>query len=575
MVEWILDDIYDVREKKDKVNLIEKLVEEFKTFREELKPDLTEKRFMEIFKKYEELNILTSELNALDSLKLYINTANPQLNAETDKISDFSTKKMNETIFFNLWFKDLNEASAKKYIEAANVDKYYFKRLREFKKYILTEKEERIIGLKDLSGIDSVVKAYEIITNSFEFDLFGEKHTMSQLNRYKLSEKRYERVAAYNILLEKFKKEKAVLGELYRSVVNDWHNENLVIRGYANPLSPRNLGNDVDDDVVNYVLDGVEKATPIFQDYFRLKTKILGLDKMDRYDLYAPSTKPNNKFSFEKSSGLVLSTYTDFNSEMGVLGEKILRGKHIHSDLGADKVSGAFCMSYSVGKTPYILLNHNDGLDDVFTLMHEMGHGIHSLLCSDLTEFTFHSSLVLAETASLFGEMLLSKRLMGDADPKMKKALLMRMLDNQYASILRQGYFTKFEEYAHENVPKGISSDDLSEFYLESLRNQFGDVMDVGDLFRHEWMYIPHFYSSPFYCYSYCFGNLLVLSLFKHFETIGESFADDFIGILSKGGSDSPGKILADHGFDISKKEFWLMGVDALKSEVDLLKKLV
>ena len=207
-------------------------------------------------------------------------------------------------------------------------------------------------------------------------------------------------------------------------------------------------------------------------------------------------------------------------------------------------------------------------------MMHELGHAVHGLAAKDQTAFTFHSALPLAETASIFSELVLLKKMLKSASDEEKIYLLAKELDNQYASIVRQAFFILFEIKAHDMIAEGATIEELDSAYLENLKGQFGDMI-IDELFSHEWKYIPHIYHSPFYCYAYAFGNLLVLSLYKMYEKEGESFVPKFMKILSAGGSDKPENILKSVGIDINSREFWESGFDVIRENFDELKKLV
>jgi oligoendopeptidase F len=216
-----------------------------------------------------------------------------------------------------------------------------------------------------------------------------------------------------------------------------------------------------------------------------------------------------------------------------------------------------------------VLTNYQGKANDVATLAHELGHAIHSMLAEEHTQFTFHSSLPLAETASTFGEMLLVDRLLEDeTDEDVRRDMLFRQVDDAYATIMRQIYFALFERQAHQMTHDGATVNELSEAYMENLKEQFGDAVDLSDEFRWEWVSIPHIYGTPFYVYAYSFGQLLVFSLYQQFQAEGESFKPRFLKILSAGGSDAPARILSEAGIDISKAEFWQGGFDVISDLV-------
>jgi oligoendopeptidase F len=211
----------------------------------------------------------------------------------------------------------------------------------------------------------------------------------------------------------------------------------------------------------------------------------------------------------------------------------------------------------------------------VATLAHELGHAIHAMLASHHSAFTFHSSLPLAETASTFAEMVLIDKLLAEeTDESVRRDILFKQMDDSYATIMRQSYFAMFEKTAHEMVQKNASVDDLSAAYLDNLKEQFGDSLDLSDEFKWEWVGIPHIYQVPFYVYAYAFGQLLVLALYQQFKAEGESFKPKYLKILSAGGSEAPERILSEAGINIRDPKFWQGGFDVLEKLVSELEQL-
>ncbi len=237
------------------------------------------------------------------------------------------------------------------------------------------------------------------------------------------------------------------------------------------------------------------------------------------------------------------------------------------------KRSGAFCATIEPGLTPWVLTNFQGKADDVLTLAHELGHAVHSLLASKHMALTQDPSLPLAETASTFGEMLVLDRLLSEnPEPGLRRDLLIRQMDGNYAVIQRQAYFALFERDAHDAILSNASVDDLSELYWQNLQEQFGDSVELSEDFRSEWVAIPHFYQSPFYVYAYAFGQLLVLALYTQYKQEGAAFIPRYLDILSAGGSASPEAILKQAGIDMRAREFWQGGFDVLRQSVEQLK---
>jgi oligoendopeptidase F len=261
----------------------------------------------------------------------------------------------------------------------------------------------------------------------------------------------------------------------------------------------------------------------------------------------------------------VLDAYQGFSPKLAGLVRRVIDERHLDARLQPGKLSGAYCYSIVPGMTPYVLLNYTGEARDVATLAHELGHAVHGMLAADHSVFTFHSTLPLAETASVFGERILSDALLAQETRKsVKQGLLISQLDDIYATVIRQAYFVLFENVAHEMIAKGATAKDLSGAYLDTLRRQFGRAVPVSDEFRWEWLSIPHIFGSPFYCYAYSFGNLLVLALYRQYQQQGQAFVPKYLDLLAAGGSEKPDTILRKVGVDIRSPAFWQSGFDTI-----------
>ena len=334
------------------------------------------------------------------------------------------------------------------------------------------------------------------------------------------------RARAYQELYRVFGVDGPILGQMYQTNGRDWRNENLILRHFSSPIAARNLGNDIPDEAVDALLKVCEKNAGIFQRYFRLKAKQLKMPKLRRYDIYAPLAKSSKAYEFDQAAGMVLELFkAKLTPEFGKLAQRVFDAGHIDSEVRKGKQEGAFCASVTPDITPWVKLNYQGKADDVATMAHELGHAIHSMLASHHTVFTFHSSLPLAETASTFGEMMLLDRLLAaEKDESVRRDMLFRQVDDAYATIMRQAYFALFEKKAHELVAQNASVDEISAAYMENLKEQFGDFLELSDEFKWEWVSIPHIYHTPFYVYAYAFGQLLVFSLYKQFKAEGDFF---------------------------------------------------
>jgi oligoendopeptidase F len=443
----------------------------------------------------------------------------------------------------------------------------------------LSEAEEKIINIKNVTGANAFNTLYDALTNRYVFKLTvdGQEKEMTrgELMTFVRQHDPDLRAAAYHELYRVYGQDGPILGQIYQTLVRDWRSEQVELRNFYSPISARNLINDIPDGVIDTLLDVAEGNAGVFQRFFQLKARWLKMERLRRYDIYAPVAKSDKTYEFGKATEMVLDSFAQFEPRLASLAEQVFVENHLDSEVRKGKRSGAFCATLSPDLTPWVLVNYQGRPDDVATLAHELGHAIHSLLANHHSAFTQHASLPLAETASTFGEMMLIDRLLSsEADEGVRRDLLFRQVDDAYATVMRQIFFALFERQAHEMVHQGASVDELSAAYLENLQRQFGQVVEVSDEFRWEWVSIPHIYHVPFYVYAYAFGQLLVLALYQQFLAEGEAFKPRYLKILSAGGAEAPAKVLAEAGIDIAQPAFWQGGFDVIKRMIDRLEAL-
>jgi oligoendopeptidase F len=558
---------------------VEEQVASFEGVRGKLKPDMDAETFLEAVKASDAMTKIVNRIYAFAGLSFAEDTQNQNAQSLMGRVQQFVAEMQNRTLFFSLWWKELDDANAERLMGASGDYRYYLEEMRHFKPHTLSEAEEKVINLKDVTGSNALVNLYDSITNRYVFKLKvngkEQELTRAGLQPYIQGADAKMRAAAYQENFRVFGNDGPILGQIYQNRVRDWHNENITMRKFKSAMSVRNLANDVPDEAVDALLEVTKKNAKVFQRYFKMKAKHLGMEKIRRYDIYAPVARSTKEFSFDDAANMVLEAFTAFDPKVGDLARRVFADDRLDSEVRKGKQGGAFCYGYNPGETPYVMVNYTGRARDVATLAHELGHAIHAMLAAHHTTFTFHSSLPLAETASTFGEMMLTEKLLSEEkDESVRRDILFKQMDDAFATILRQIYFALFEREAHEMVQKNASVDELSAAYMENLKEQFGDSLELSEDFKWEWVSIPHIYHTPFYVYAYAFGQLLVFSLYQQYKAEGESFKPKYLKILSAGGSEAPAKILAEAGVDIRDAKFWQGGFDVLSRMVDELEKL-
>jgi oligoendopeptidase F len=576
---WSLDELFPglgTTEIEQALEKLEASVADFEKYREQLAADISEENFVGILQNYEEITRQISRLGAFASLSFAEDTQNQKVQTFMAQMQQLDAQIDNRIMFFSLWWKKMDDKAANKLMEFSGDYRYWLEALRLQKPYTLSEPEEKIINLKDVNGTHALVTLYTTITNryGFQLEVEGEEKELSreELQVYYRDPDPSLREAAYKELYRVYEADGPVLGQIYQSIVRDWRSEGVDLRGYAAPLAIRNLANDIPDDVVDTLLEVCRKNAQLFHRFFQLKARWLGVDRLRRYDIYAPVAKAEKTYPFGDAVTMVLESFQQFDPRLAELVQRVFDQDHIDSEVRKGKRSGAFCSTVTPDLTPWVLQSYNGTPRNVATMAHELGHAVHSMLAAHHTKLTQHASLPLAETASTFAEMLLVDHLLEiEEDPDVRRDILFGQMDDAYATIMRQAYFALFERQAHERVHEGAAVDDLSGFYLDNLKDQFGDSLNLSEDFRFEWLAIPHFYFAPFYVYAYTFGQLLVLSLYKQYKEEGESFIPRYLDILSAGGSASPEETLTNAGIDMRKETFWQGGFDVVKRSLEQL----
>jgi oligoendopeptidase F len=555
---------------------IESKITRFESVRTQLSPTISTSVFHSLLTLSEEIATASSKISAFAYLWFSENTKDLGARSFKTKVEERLTALQNRLVFFDLWWQSVDESNAQRLMAETGTFRYHLETIRRFKPHTLSEPEEKIINIKNVTGRSAVHSLYDVVTNGFTFTLTinGKRKTMTreELAAYFRHGQGRLREAAYRELYRVYADQHDLLGEIYKTLVNDWKAENLQVRRFASPIATRNLGNDIPDTAVTSLLKVCQNNADIFQDYFRIKARLCNITPMSRYHIYAPHKTEQKSYRYHDAVRMVLDAYRGFSPQLAELAERVIHEHHIDARTRPGKIGGAYCYSVTPGMTPYILLNFTGEARDIATMAHELGHAIHGMLAARHSIFTFHSTLPLAETASVFGERILSDALMNqERNKKVRQGLLLNQLDDIYATVLRQAYFVQFENQAHDMIARGATVKDLAKTYLAKMRQQFGKGIKVPDEFQWEWLTIPHIFASPFYCYAYSFGNLLVLALYQMYQKQGAAFVPKYMNLLSTGGSEAPQTILTKIGVDMASEEFWQSGFDTIRGMVDQL----
>ncbi len=349
-------------------------------------------------------------------------------------------------------------------------------------------------------------------------------------------------------------------------------------RGFPRPISSRNLSNFVEDEVVDALIAAVRRSYPdLSHRYYRLKARWFGVEQLPFWDRNAPLPEDDDRtISWPEAENTVLSAYRAFSPELAAIGEQFFERRWIDARLRPGKAPGAFAHPTVPSAHPYLLLNYQGRLRDVMTLAHELGHGVHQVLAAGQGALMADTPLTLAETASVFGEMLTFRALLArETDPQRRRIMIAGKVEDMLNTVVRQIAFVTFETRVHDERRDGeLTADRICEIWLEVQRESLGPALSLDDPYRYYWAYIPHFIHSPFYVYAYAFGDCLVNSLYAAYEDAHQGFAERYLQLLRAGGTLRHRELLAPFGLDAADPAFWSKGLGVIRGFIDELESL-
>lgn len=487
-----------------------------------------------------------------------------------------ATEIVNLLLFFDLEWMDVPDEAADRLIchPALGGYRHYLRRARRHRPHKLSEPEERLLNERDNTGRRAFARLFTELTTSLSFPMERngnvESLTMSDLLALVYHGDPEIRRRAYDTLFDVLSKHDLVLSSVYDTLIQD-HLTIDRLRRFPHPMAARHLGNEIDDQAVDQMMAVTEANYGIAHAYFRLKARLLGLPKLALYDQYAPVSDALPHCSFDDARDMILEAFGAFSSTFRRIAQQFFERRWIDAEVRQGKQGGAFCASSTPALHPYILCNYTDNLRDVMTVAHELGHGLHGSLSRKQSLFSYETPLTLAETASVFGEFLVFDHLVRTReDPRVQLALVCGKIEDTCATVFRQNVLTRFEQAVFERRKAGrLTGDGICQAWVAANRPYYGDAVEMTEGYRWGWSYIPHFIHSRFYCYSYVFGELLVLSLYRRYKEEGEGFVPQYTRLLEAGGSDSPDGLLKPLGVDFRDPAFWQKGFDEIRSLVE------
>jgi oligoendopeptidase F len=514
------------------------------------------------------------------ALRFSTDTADPANGALMQWVQEQETQIQTTLLFFELEWAALSDERAEQMLAGEGLDfvRHHLRNVRRYRDHLLSEPEERIVTEKSLTGANAWTRLFEELTSVIEVELPAEEGQGEGPNRVPLeiglsrlqeADRDVRRTSA-EAVTEALAPGLRTRAYLFNTLLADKATEDR-LRGYPHWLAARNLANEASDESVNALIEAVRRRYEIPRRWYRLKARLLGLERLADYDRMASVSEDEVSFPYAQAREIVIDCYSSFSPELGSLAKRFFDDRHIDAPVRPAKRGGAFCAGTVPSEFPYVLLNYTSRRRDVLTLAHELGHGVHFALAARQGIFQQHTPLTLAETASVFGETIVFGKLLAeDSSPASRLALLAENLEDTIATVFRQVAMNHFEHLVHTNRREQgeISVDRFGELWAESQSELFGDSVEVTEGYRTWWSYIPHFIGSPGYVYAYAYGQLLALSVYERYEQLGQEMVPRYLEMLAAGGSKSPEELGAIVGIDLADPSFWDAGLDLVERQL-------
>lgn len=581
---WDLSDLFSHPEDPSLQNVLTETTRRATEFRETVQGTLVDQsapQLAEICRWYE--SILTPLYKASQYIHLMyaVDTSNEIVKSLVAHIDTEQSKIQNILVFFRLELAKIPPSRMKALTQdpAIHPYRYILEMIEKTACFNLSEPEEKILTLMELTGPVAWKKLYGELTSAFTFEFTQDGNTRV-LTGDELRAKRHDpdpevRQQAMKLFLSRYYENKLIFTQIFTQVVKSFETDRQ-LRGFQTAIQVMNVENDLDDSAVDALHRVTTDSYPLVARYYRYKSDLLRLPNQSLADIYAPMPQSNQKFSWQESKKIVLDSFAKFDSQFFDFASDMFSSNRIHATVTPNKRGGAFCSSSTPDVRPYVLVNFLGQSRDIATLAHELGHAIHDRFCEQNSLMSYHPILPLAETASVFSEMIVTDYLLSIVtDPHEKRAILCSKLEDIFATSYRQNSFSRFEMAVHAAMEnRHLSVDDIGDLYWQELHAMFGDSVRYPSEYRWEWMTIPHIVKVPFYVYAYNFGNLLVIALYQHYLDSGPDFIPKFKAFLAAGSSDSPKTIAAKIGIHFEDPNFWNKSIRYIERLIDELEAL-
>ncbi|MFX1572831.1 MAG: M3 family oligoendopeptidase [Promethearchaeota archaeon] len=589
LIKWDLSDFYKNIDDPLIDNDIEEIKENSEEFYQKVKgnlenPSLTPQQLLEWYQEYEKISEKVFYLDIYSLLIYSINTLDENVKSFHAKIEDFKVTIQEKLLFFNLELNGISDEKFEEFIKAPELFNYShaLKFNRSKKKHQLSEKEEQIILIKDITGVKGFQNLYRELKSSFlfDFEVEGQKRklTEAELFAFMYQKDRDLRYKALQTLLTEYKNNEMVFTHIFTNILKNWDLE-CKKKNYTHPISKRNLQNEVSDEIVETLGNVTTESNRIVERYYNLKKKILNLPKLQISDMYAPVGEITREYSYHDALELIKTATENFYTEFKNLIDNMVKLNHIDATPRKGKNRGAFCEYGKLKHYPFVFVNFTNNVDSVRALAHELGHAFHAFYIQrDQNYINIQLSLVVAEIASIFNELLVTDLLLESVESKEEKVtFLSSFIESKFATSHRQNAFYQFERKMHELLEKKLpSAEEIKKTFAKEMELMFGNsINNIEKDYSSYCFVVPHFLQEPFYVYAYNMSNLLVISIYQMYLEQKEKFVPKYLKLLSIGSSLSPEKMLSEIDIDLNDSSFWQKGIKYLSDKIDELEKLV
>ena len=579
---WDLTEIYtDIKDPKIKEDLknIRKISKEFLTSWKDKIKNLNSNELMDCIEQYQNINEKIYKIGTHSNLIFATNMEDPEISRYNSTISDEVTDIFSSLIFVSLELSKISDDVFNKWMLSEKAKEWmpYLKILRKRNPFILDPLVEEILIEKSATGRSAWVRLFDETSASLRFPFKKEMVSEAEILNYLSDPDPENRKMAGQSLSKILEKNKRIFGMILNVISRDRYIEDNK-RGFKRIVSSRNLDNDVEDEVVDALVKTVDEAMPkLTHRYYKWKAKQFGKTKLDWWDRNAPLPSSSDRsIEWSEAKSIVLESFASFHPEISRLANLFFQNNWIDAEVRKGKASGAFAHPSIPSLHPYVLLNYQGKIRDVMTLAHELGHGVHQILAAKNGLLMAETPLTLAETASVFGEMLVFRKLLEDSNDKEKKQLLAGKVEDMLNTVVRQIGFHQFEVKFHEaRIKSELTPDEIGEIWMQTQSHAVGPYINLTDEYKVLWGYIPHFVHTPFYVYAYAFGDSLVNALWYSYQNSDKNaFAEKYLDMLSAGGTKGHNDLLKPFNLSAYDKSFWNKGVSMISGLMDELEKL-